>query len=180
MRRSFLVTLLAASILMPVSSFARTGRRIPGRAEERIEREVRHGILMLPEYNVFDNIGYRVEGYNVILVGEVTQPILRRAAENVVNKIEGVERVDNQIEVLPTSKLDDQLRFRLYYAIYGYPALQHYAMPVVKPIRIIVKNGHVDLEGVVNSEADKNLVNIRANGVHDVFSVTDHLKVVKS
>ena len=180
MRRSLLLTLFVASLLMPFASFARADRKIPARAVERITRRVRHEILMLPEYTVFDNIVYRVEGYNVTLMGEVTQPILKSEAENVVKRIEGVERVDNRIEVLPTSIMDDQLRFRLYYAIYGFPALQHYAMPVIKPIRIIVKNGNVDLEGVVDSQADKDLVNIRANGVRDVFSVTNHLNVVKS
>jgi hyperosmotically inducible protein len=75
--------------------------------------------------------------------------------------------------------MDDELRLRLYRAIYGYPALEKYAMPVVKPIRIIVKNGHVSLEGVVDSEADKNLAGMRANGVSGVFSVTNNLVVSK-
>ena len=180
MRRLLLVTLFVAGLLMPFTPFARTERKIPARAVERIRKQVRHEILMLPDYNVFDNIVYTVEGYNVTLMGEVTQPILKSEAENVVKRIEGVERVDNRIEVLPTSNMDDELRFRLYYAIYGFPALQHYAMPVIKPIRIIVKNGNVDLEGTVDSQADKDLVNIRAKGVRDVFSVTNHLQVVKS
>jgi hyperosmotically inducible protein len=97
----------------------------------------------------------------------------------VVKHIEGVEKVDNQIEVLPTSPMDDGLRRRLYVAIYGYPSLEKYAMPVVKPIRIIVKNGHVTLEGVVDSEADKNTAGIRANGVPGIFSVTNNLQVEK-
>lgn len=180
MRRSLLVTIFIGGLLMPFALFARTEREIPQRAEVRIEKAVHHEILMLPEYNVFDNITYKVEGYNVTLMGKVTEPILKKEVENVVKRTEGVEGVDNQIEVLPTSTLDAQLRFRLYFAINGFPALQRYAMPAVKPIRIIVKNGHVDLEGVVDSQADKNLVNIRANGVPDVFSVTNNLKVVKS
>jgi hyperosmotically inducible protein len=112
-------------------------------------------------------------------MGQVTRPTLKSDAENVVKHIEGVEKVDNQIEVLPTSPMDDGLRRRLYVAIYGYPSLEKYAMPVVKPIRIIVKNGHVTLEGVVDSEADKNAAGIRANGVPGIFSVTNNLQVEK-
>jgi hyperosmotically inducible periplasmic protein len=72
---------------------------------------------------------------------------------------------------------DDRLRFALYRTIYGYSALQRYAMTVVKPIRIIVKNGNVTLEGVVDTEAHKNLVGMRANGVSGTFSVTNHLRI---
>jgi len=100
-------------------------------------------------------------------------------AENSVKKIEGVEKVDNQIEVLPVSPMDDGLRRRLYRAIYGYPQMQKYAMPTLQPIRIIVKGGHVTLEGVVDNQADKNVAGIRANGVSGVFSVTNNLAVVK-
>jgi hyperosmotically inducible periplasmic protein len=90
-----------------------------------------------------------------------------------------LNKVDNQIEVLPLSNMDDGLRLRLYRAIYGFPALEKYAMPVIKPIRIIVKNGNVTLEGVVDNQADKDLASLRANGVSDVFSVTNNLVVVK-
>jgi osmotically-inducible protein OsmY len=159
---------------------AQTHREIPARAEERIQREVRHEILMLPFYGVFDNISYRVEGYNVTLAGQVTRPTLKTDSESAVKRIEGVEKVNNQIEVLPPSPMDDQLRLRLFRAIYGFPPLERYALPVVKPIRIIVKSGRVVLEGVVDNEADKNMVYLRANGVHDVFSVTNHLAVEKS
>ena len=96
-----------------------------------------------------------------------------------VKHIEGVEKVDNQIEVLPPSSMDDRLRLRLFRAIYRYPALEKYELGVQKPIRIIVKNGHVTLEGVVDNEGDKNLAGIRANGVSGIFSVTNNLQVVK-
>jgi hyperosmotically inducible protein len=153
--------------------------QVPARAEERIQKEVRHQLLLLPYLTVFDNLAYKVEGYKVTLLGQVTQPVLKSDAENAVKHIEGVEQVDNQIEVLPTSPMDDGLRRRLYAAIYGYPGFEKYAMPVVKPIRIIVKNGHVTLEGVVDSEADKNVAGLRANGVPGIFSVTNNLQVVK-
>jgi hyperosmotically inducible protein len=149
------------------------------RAVQRIQREVRHELLMLPYLDVFDNLAYKVDGYNVTLMGQVTRPSLKSDAENVVKKIEGVEKVDNQIEVLPPSPMDDQLRRRLYRAIYGFPNLQKYALGVQQPIRIIVKGGNVTLEGVVDNEADKNTAGIRAKTVSGVFSVTNNLQVVK-
>jgi len=149
------------------------------KAVERIQREVRHELVMLPYLDVFDNLAYKVDGYNVTLFGQVTRPTMKSDAENVVKKIEGVEKVDNQIEVLPPSPMDDRLRLRLYRAIYGYPPLQKYALGVIKPIRIIVKGGHATLEGVVDNAADKNVAGLRANGVSGVFSVTNNLAVVK-
>jgi hyperosmotically inducible protein len=107
------------------------------------------------------------------------RPVLKSDAENAIKHIEGVEKVVNQIEVLPPSSMDDRLRLELYRAIYGYPALEKYALGVQKPIRIIVKNGHVTLEGVVDNEADKNFAGLRANGVPGIFSVTNNLQVVK-
>jgi osmotically-inducible protein OsmY len=159
---------------------ARTERQPSAKAQERIAKEVRHELLMLPYFGVFDNIAYKVDGYNVALFGQVVRPSLKSDAGNVVRRIEGVEKVDNQIEVLPPSPIDDQLRIALYRAIYGYPALEKYALGVQKPIRIIVKNGHVTLEGVVDSEADKNVAGIRANGVPGTFSVKNNLQVVPS
>jgi hyperosmotically inducible periplasmic protein len=144
---------------------------------ERIAKEVRHELVMLPYFSVFDNLAYKVEGYNVTLIGQVTRPTLKSDAENVVKRIEGVEHVDNQIEVLPPSSMDDGLRMQLYRAIYGFPALQKYALGVQQPIRIIVKNGKVTLEGVVDNESDKNVANIQASSVPGVFSVTNNLQV---
>jgi hyperosmotically inducible protein len=153
--------------------------QVPSQAVERIAKEVRHEILMLPYYHVFDDIKFSVNGYDVTLMGQVTNPTLKKDAENVVKHIEGVEKVDNQIDVLPVSSMDDGLRLRLYRAIYGFPALEKYAMPVIKPIRIIVKNGNVTLEGVVDTQADKDMAGLRANGVSGAFSVTNNLAVVK-
>lgn len=117
-----------------------------------------------------------MDGYKVTLMGHVTRPTLKSDAEGVVKGIEGAENVSNQIAVLPLSPNDDRLRVALYRTIYGFSSLQRYALPVFKPIRIIVKNGHVKLEGIVNSEADKNVVKLRANGVHGAFSVTKNLR----
>src|SRR5262249_58337352 len=110
-------------------------------------------------------------------LGQVTRPWIKSDAERVVKKIEGVEKVNNQIEVLPASFFDDDIRRRMFRAIYGYGPLQRYALPPIKPIRIIVNRGHVTLEGVVDNNGDRNLVNIRANQVPGVFSVTNHLVV---
>jgi hyperosmotically inducible periplasmic protein len=171
----FLIVLLVA---LPTLTFSQMEPGSPDRA--RIQKEVRHELLMLPYFGVFDNIEYRVDGETVTLLGEVTRPTLKSDAENVVNHIEGVRRVVNNIEVLPPSPMDDQLRVTLYRVIYGFPALEKYALGVQKPIRIIVKNGHVTLEGVVDSETDKNLAGLRANTVPGIFSVTNNLRVVPS
>jgi hyperosmotically inducible periplasmic protein len=149
------------------------------RTEQRIQKEVRHELIMLPYLDVFDNLAYKVNGSTVILMGQVTRPTLKTDAERVVKGIEGVDKVDNQIEVLPPSSMDDGLRRRLYRAIYGYAPLQKYALGVQQPIRIIVKSGRVTLEGVVDNQADKNAAGIRANGVPGIFSVTNNLQVVK-
>ena len=173
--------LVFPAVLLMASAVWGQGNQMqaPQQAEQRLQREVRHQLLLLPYLSVFDNLAYKVEGYTVTLMGQVTQPVLKSDAENVVKHIEGVEKVDNQIEVLPTSPMDDGLRRKLYVAIYGFPSLQKYDMPVIKPIRILVKNGHVTLEGVVDSEADKNTAGIRANSVSGIFSVTNNLQVVK-
>ena len=147
------------------------------RGQERITKEVRHELLMLPWFGVFDNIAYKVDGGTVTLLGQVTRPTVKSDAENAVKHIEGVEKVDNQIEVLPPSPMDDQLRLQLFQAIYGYAPLQKYALGVQKPMRIIVKNGRVTLEGVVANEADRDVAGLSANRVPGVFSVTNNLRV---
>jgi hyperosmotically inducible periplasmic protein len=172
-RSLFLTAIFAVAIAQPLAATDVV------RGESRIAKDARHEILSLPYFDVFDNINFRVEGNTVTLMGQVTKPTLKSDAENAVKGIEGVESVVNQIEVLPLSTFDDRLRIGLYRAIYGYSPLQRYALPVIKPIRIIVRNGHVTLEGVVNNEADSHMVNIRANGVRGAFSVTNNLRVVK-
>lgn len=147
--------------------------------QKRLEREVRHELVMLPYYNVFDNLAFRVDGGTVTLLGQVTRPTLKDDAERVVKTIEGVERVKNEIEVLPLSPEDDRIRMAAFRTIYGDAALNRYAHQAVPPIHIIVKNGQLTLEGVVANEADKNLAGMRANSIPGVFSVTNHLRVEK-
>jgi len=149
------------------------------RSQERLEREVRHELVMLPYYGVFDSLSFRVEGGKVTLLGEVTRPTLKSSAEAVVKAIEGVETVDNQIEVLPLSPNDDRIRLAVYRAIYRDNSLSRYALRAVPPIHIIVKNGDVRLEGIVANETDKNLAGLKAKGVPGAFSVNNNLRTEK-
>ena len=149
--------------------------------ESRIAREVRHELVMLPYYGIFDDLAFRVEGGTVTLMGAVTRPVLKSDAENVVKRVEGVTSVVNNIEVLPPSPMDDQVRRAEYRAIYGDPNIgTRYGFQALPSIHIIVKNGHVTLEGVVDNQFDKTLINTKANSVPNVFSVTNNLRVVSS
>ena len=167
----------------------------------RIAKEVRKQIVTLPQYGVFDNIHFGIKGSDtVVLMGQASRPTLKSGAENVVKKIEGVTSVDNQIEVLPNSPNDDRIRAAVYAAIYTYPALQKYTSNRGRPrggpsvaraaggitndpplgyhaIHIIVKNGNVTLTGVVDSDTDLAIAEMRANGVPGVFSVDNDLQV---
>jgi hyperosmotically inducible protein len=147
-------------------------------AESRLAKQVRHELLTLPYYGVFDDLAFRIEGNTVTLLGATANTTLKRDAESAVKHIEGVTRVDNQIELLPVSSNDDQIRLAVFRAVYGDPSLStRYGIRSIPPIHIIVKNGHVTLEGVVANEMDKNVVYIRANSVPGVFSVTNDLAV---
>src|SRR3954466_8870321 len=122
-RRVAVLTTLLALATMVVAQNAQTDQNSP-RSEDRITREVRHELLMLPYFGVFDNIAYKVQGGTVTLLGQVVRPSLKSDAENSIKHIEGVDRVDNQIEVLPPSSQDDAIRIALFRAIYQYPSLQ--------------------------------------------------------
>ncbi len=142
-----------------------------------LQKEVRHELVTLPFYNVFDNFEYMIDGSTVTLMGQVTRPNLKSDAEKAVKGIEGVERVVNKIEVLPLSPMDDQIRRAVYRAIYGDAGMERYSIQAVPSIHIIVRNGHVFLEGAAATEMDKSLAYLRANGVAGVFSVTNNLHV---
>ncbi|MFN7998253.1 MAG: BON domain-containing protein [Bryobacteraceae bacterium] len=146
-------------------------------AMNRVERQVRREIVTLPFYSVFDHFAFRVDGETVTLMGKVSRPTLKSDAENVVKKIEGVEKVENQIQVLPLSPNDDRLRLALYHSIYGNTVLQTLAIRAVPPIHIIVENGKVTLEGVVANNMQKQIAGAQANSVSGVFSVTNNLHV---
>lgn len=147
-------------------------------AANRIVKEVHHELVLLPYYGVFDNLAYQVSpDGTVTLIGQVARPTLKSDAENAIKHIEGVERVDNQILVLPTSPMDDQIRLATYRAIYGNSVLSPYQLRAVPPIHIIVNQGHVNLEGVVAKQMDKQVAEMQAKSVPNVFSVTDNLHV---
>ncbi|MBZ5634206.1 MAG: BON domain-containing protein [Acidobacteriia bacterium] len=139
-------------------------------------KEVRHELVTLPYYGVFDNLSYRVDGSKVTLFGQVREPKLKSDAEKAVKSIEGVSAVDNQIEVMPLSPMDDQTRLAVYRAIYSKPNLQRYQMGAVPPIHIIVKNGDVTLEGVVANQMDKDVAGIAAKGVGSAHKVNNNLR----
>lgn len=145
---------------------------------DRIVKEVHHELVMLPFYGVFDNLAYKVDpDGTVTLLGQVARPVLKSDAENAVKRIEGVPKVINNIEVLPTSPNDDRIRRAVYRAIYGNDVLNQYQLRAVPPIHIIVKNGNVTLEGAVARQMDKQIAEMQAKGVSGVFSVTNNLMV---
>ena len=178
-RRGYLLCgiLLAAATLSAQKPADRTNALENTAGRDRIAREVRHELVMLPYYGVFDNLAYRVDGSTVTLYGQVVRPTLKSDAENVVKRIEGVTRVNNEIEALPLSPNDDRIRREEFRAIYSTPNLERYALQAVPPIHIIVNNGKVTLVGVVASKADKDLAALRANTVGGVFTVTNDLQV---
>jgi hyperosmotically inducible protein len=183
-RTPFGIVLFALLLTVPVITLASATRSAKGqretKANQNLVREVRHQLLLLPYYSVFDNLAFKVDGDHVTLEGQVTRPTLKSDAEGAVKSIEGISGVTNNIEVLPPSPMDDQLRHALYRAIYGDPVLSKYGWSSMPSIHIIVKNGHVSLEGVVDNETDKNLAGVRANSVPNVFEVKNNLVVNSS
>jgi hyperosmotically inducible protein len=176
--RALLSTTFLAVTLLLASQLVTAGQ--PQKQEPKAQdliKEVRHQLVLLPYYSVFDNLTFKVEGSKVTLMGQVVRPTLKSDAEAAVKSVEGVSSVENNIEVLPVSPMDDQLRRALFRAIYSEPALSRYALSAVPSIHIIVKNGNVALEGVADNETDKNLAGLRANGVPNVFSVKNNLVV---
>jgi hyperosmotically inducible protein len=175
-----LASLCAQSTQSGQSGLQPSNQRSPGaeqRLQQRITNEVGHQLRMLPLFDIFDNLAYKVDGTTVTLMGQVIHATLKDDAEHRVRKIEGVENVRNEIEILPPSPNDDRLRRRLARAIFSDARLSQYSIQPVPPIHIIVKGGHVSLEGMVRDEGDKNAAGIRANGVPGVFSVANNLQV---
>ena len=157
--------------------FAGTGLASVPKQGASLTDEVRHELLMLPYYNVFDELNYTIDGSNTVtLSGEVTRPIVKSDAEAAVRDIKGVGKVINNIEVLPLSPFDDRIRLNTYWAIFSRPGFEKYSR-AQSPIRIIVKNGNVTLEGSVANSLDKQLADMAARSVPDVFSVTDNLTI---
>lgn len=184
MIRIVCVSVLAAAVFAQAPAAKSANERpaegkMSDRAFQRMVKEVRSELVMMPFYGVFDNLSFKLDGFTVTLLGQVNRPTLKSEAENRVKRIEGVEKVVNQIEVLPLSPNDDRIRLGVYRAIYSHPTLQQYSLRAVPPIHIIVKNGNVTLEGFVAREADRTVANIQANQVPGVFSVKNNLQVDK-
>jgi hyperosmotically inducible protein len=183
LRGSTALTALSASIILVLPPFGVTGELQKGGKElksvhARLAERVRHELVMLPYYTLFDNLEFRIEGVDtVVLSGQVVKPTLKSDAGGAVQRLEGVGKLVNNIEVLPLSNNDDRLRLAAYRAVYSKTGLDRYALQAVPPIHIIVKNGNITLVGVVASQADKDLAGIAANGVSGAFSVTNNLRV---
>jgi hyperosmotically inducible periplasmic protein len=144
-----------------------------------IGNQVHHNLVSLHWYNLFDNLVYQVNGGEVILSGQVIADHAQTKydAENAVRRIPGLTRVVNNIEILPTSPFDDQIRRAEYRAIFSKSDLGRYTLGAVPQFHIIVKNGHVTLDGVVMNQMDKTMAGIAANTVPNVFSVTNNLQI---
>lgn len=173
MRKIQNISLAVALAVLAVPMFGRSDQ------PRSLPDAVRHELVMLPYYSIFDDLGYEVNDGVVTLYGDVTRPILKSDAEQAVKKIPGVTQVVNNIKVLPLSPLDNHIRVAEYRAIFRFGSLYRYAMGANPSIHIIVENGHVTLTGWVDNEADKNMAYIRANGVPGVFSVTNNLRVTE-
>lgn len=151
--------------------------------EVNIAKQVRHQLLKLPYYDntTFDDLEYSVQGRTVTLSGAVTSrdSQSRQDAANAVKHIEGVEKVVNNIRVLPTNRYDEEARERVLRALTSTGGLSQYFWPAYPQIHIIVEHQRVTLKGYVNNEGDKNLANIAANHVRDIFQVNNQLQVVR-
>ncbi|MGH9327232.1 MAG: BON domain-containing protein [Terriglobia bacterium] len=182
-RRVHLRTICAAVVVgialstLPAVAVPGAQQTAPEETEVYLIKEVRHRLIMLPYYTIFDWLTFRVKGYDVELQGYVVYAPVKSDAGAAVKSIEGVKKVINNIKVLPLFPSDNRIRLAEYRAIYEYPGFEKYAIQAVGPIHIIVNAGHVTLDGVVDSASDRNIANIRANGVPGVFSVTNNLQV---
>ncbi|MGC4054179.1 MAG: BON domain-containing protein [Paludibaculum sp.] len=163
--------LIPAAALAVVTLFADTPA-----ATRRLLREVRHELVMLPYYGVFDNLSYKVEDGKVTLLGQVVRPVLKDSAGRVVKEIEGVREVQNEIEVLPLSPNDDRIRLAAFRALYSHASLSKYALMAVPSIHIVVRNGNLTLEGVVANTADRTIAGLEASTLPGVFSVVNNLR----
>ena len=178
MKRIFQNIALAAALAIGAAPvFAGTGNS----PVQDLANQVRHELVMIPYFSVFDDLNYSVDSNTgvVTLSGAVTRPVVKEDADHSVKHLRGVTQVIDNIRVLPPSSFDDRIRLAEYRSIFGFAGLYRYAMGTQPSIHIIVDNGHVTLTGVVDSEADRNVANIRANSVPGVFSVTNNLRIAE-
>jgi hyperosmotically inducible protein len=153
--------------------------RAEGMDDQQVARQAYHEVLMYYAYGLFDYVVPEVHNGTLTVNGYVTQPFMKVDLGRILSRVKGVTALQNNLEVLPNSQFDDRLRLQLARAIYGNPYFTPYRSMAQAPIRIIVKNQNVILEGVVNSTMDRNLAGIVANRTGLSFSVTNNLQVVK-
>ena len=170
---------LTLALIVAVTAVAPAAATGSGEITDKTMKKIRKELVTLPFYGVFDNLSFRMEDGIVTLYGQVSRPTLKKDAQRVVERVAGVEQVVNKIEVLPLSNFDDRIRIATYRAIYRQPGLDRLAFQANPSIHIIVKNGNVTLEGVVLNKGDATRAFIAANGVPNVFSVTNNLRVEK-
>jgi len=175
---------MAASVLFvglasaDTASTRRTDSKNIAVPQERLAEKVRHELVMLPFYGVFDNLGYQIQGGDtVVLTGQVTRPTLKTDAGRVASKVEGVSKVVNDIEVLPLSRFDNMIRLATYRAIFSKPGFEKYVIQGLSPIHIIVKNGNITLTGAVGSQMDRIIAEMAARGIPGTFGVTNELVI---
>jgi hyperosmotically inducible protein len=174
-------SIFLAGVLAIGASPMFAGTSNPPAQPQDLSDQVRHQLVMIPYYSVFDDLNYSVDDSTgvVRLSGAVTRPVVKDDALRAVKHLPGVTQVVDNIQVLPLSSFDNRIRIAEYRSIYGFGGLYRYGLGTQPSIHIIVDNGHVTLLGVVDNQADKNLANIRANTVPGVFSVTNNLRVAE-
>lgn len=168
---------MIAIAALAVSAFAQPSTVQPAAGDSPLAKEIRHELLMMPYYGIFDHLAFRVDGEQVTLLGEVNRPTLKAEAERRVKSVKGVELVDNQIRILPLSPFDDRLRVASVRTLFGHPGLSRYSLGALPPIHFIVENGVLTLKGSVMNEMDRNLAGILANGIPGAFAVNNELVV---
>lgn len=171
-----LFAFLAVLVFTALAFFASPADANAQRKGKSLPEQVRKELATLPFVGVFDNLAYKVEGDTVTLYGQVVRPTSRSSAESRVAKLDGVTTVINNIEVLPLSPYDDQIRYATVNAIANYGSLYRYFQGANPSLRVIVNNGRITLEGVVATKGDANLAYIAARQVPGAFEVTNNLR----
>ena len=172
--------LMLAAMLVAVGSAMASADQMPAATDNdaQIVQKIVHEIRLYPRYTIFDNINVKVRDGEVDLAGQVSQPFKKADMGRIAQHVAGVRSVSNEIEVLPTSLFDDRLRLQVARSIYRDPSLSRYAIQAIPPIHIIVDNGHVTLEGVVNNDMEKTIAGVRASQVGLSFGqVVNNLRV---
>jgi len=171
------MVVIATALVMSASMSLAASRAVNRVQLTLTEELVRKELLMIPYVGVFDNLAFKVEGDTVTLYGQVVRPVTKKEAERRVKKIEGVEKVVNEIVVLPNSSYDNRIRVTVFREISRTGGLYRYMQGGNPSIRIVVNNGHVTLEGMVANKTDSQLAYAAASTVPGIFRVINNLKI---